>query len=168
MTYNLYREQTFQPKGAYTCWFQPYKENRPCTYNHTRKKNGKTYVYCPITKSYLDKNQVGAAFKEVKSFQPAFVHTDKHVRTHYTICICILLAGCNGHKQAQGKTDRRSWQRGDSSQCAEKMRAGANGAKGSGKRLMPLTEEQKTTMNLFNCGYLTKSSYLKSIGVGGV
>ncbi len=33
------------------------------------------------------------------------------------------------------------------------------------RNLYPTTEEQKSILELFNCGYLVESSYLRSIGI---
>ena len=38
----------------------------------------------------------------------------------------------------------------------------------STKKLIPPTEEQKSILKLFDCGYLTEGSYLRSIGIGRV
>ena len=42
------------------------------------------------------------------------------------------------------------------------------GTKYGGKKLIPTTEEQKSILELFDCGYLVESSYLRSIGIGSV
>ena len=43
-----------------------------------------------------------------------------------------------------------------------------NGIKYSGKKLIPTTGEQKSILELFDCGYLAEGSYLRLIGVGRV
>ena len=35
-------------------------------------------------------------------------------------------------------------------------------------KLIPTTEEQKSILELFDCGYLVEGSYLRSIGIGRI
>jgi len=123
-------------------------------------------------KSYRDKNRVEEAFKEVKSFlkfKPTFVYTKEHVRAHYTICILSYLLDMTvtnklreqpiegiGSVRKVHKTLKRS----------EIGKISVNGTKYSGNKLIPTTEEQKSILELFNCGYLVEGSYLRSIGIG--
>ncbi len=125
-------------------------------------------------KSYRDKNRVEEAFKEVKSFlkfQPTFVYTKEHVRAHYTICVLSYLLDLTvtnklreqpiegiGSVRRVHKTLKRS----------EIGKISVNGTKYSGKKLIPTTEEQKSILELFDCGYLVEGSYLRSIGIGRV
>lgn len=127
-----------------------------------------------LIKSYRDKNRVEEAFKEVKSFlkfQPTFVYTKEHVRAHYTICILSYLLDMTvtnklreqpiegiGSVRRVHKTLKRS----------EIGKISVKGTKYSGKKLIPPTEEQKSILKLFDCGYLTEGSYLRSIGIGRV
>ena len=127
-----------------------------------------------LISAYRDKNRVKEAFKQVKSFlkfQPTFVYTDEHVRAHYTICILSYLLNVTVTNKLREKPIEDLGSVGKVHSALRRCELGQIRVKGterSGERLMPLTEEQKTIMNLFNCGYLTKSSYLKSIGVEGV
>ena len=127
-----------------------------------------------LIKSYRDKNRVEEAFKEVKSFlkfQPTFVYTKEHVRAHYTICILSYLLDMTvtnklreqpiegiGSVRRVHKTLKRS----------EIGKISVKGTKYSGKKLIPPTEEQKSILELFDCGYLTEGSYLRSIGIGRI
>jgi transposase len=127
-----------------------------------------------LIKSYRDKNRVEEAFKEVKSFlkfQPTFVYTKEHVRAHYTICILSYLLDMTvtnklreqpiegiGSVRRVHKTLKRS----------EIGKISVNGTKYSGKKLIPPTEEQKSILELFDCGYLAEGRYLRSIGIGRV
>jgi transposase len=124
-----------------------------------------------LIKSYRDKNRVEEAFKEVKSFlkfQPTFVYTKEHVRAHYTICILSYLLDMTvtnklreqpiegiGSVRRVHKTLKRS----------EIGKISVNGTKYSGKKLIPPTEEQKSILELFDCGYLAEGRYLRSIGI---
>lgn len=117
-----------------------------------------------LISAYLGKNQIEEAFKEVKSFlkfQPTFVHTDEHVRAHYTICILSYLLNMTianklkerpinevGSVRRVYKTLRR----------CELGRVSVNGINRSGLRLMPLTADQKSILELFNCSCLAQSS----------
>lgn len=127
-----------------------------------------------LIKSYRDKNRIEEAFKEVKSFlkfQPTFVYTKEHVRAHYTICILSYLLDMTvtnklreqpiegiGSVRRVHKTLKRS----------EIGKISVKGTKYSGKKLIPPTEEQKSILELFDCGYLAEGSYLRSIGIGRV
>lgn len=127
-----------------------------------------------LISAYRDKNRVEEAFKEVKSFlkfQPTFVYTDEHVRAHYTICILSYLLDVTVTNKLREKPIEDLGSVGKVHSALRRCELGQIRVKGterSGERLIPITKEQKTIMNLFNCGYLTKSSYLKSIGVGSV
>jgi len=125
-------------------------------------------------KSYRDKNRVEEAFKEVKSFlrfQPTFVYTKEHVRAHYTICILSYLLDLTVTNKLREQpiegigSVRRAYKTLKSSEIGK---ISVNGTKYSGKKLIPTTEEQKSILELFNCGYLVEGSYLRSIGIGRV
>lgn len=38
----------------------------------------------------------------------------------------------------------------------------------NGLKLMPLMDEQKSVLNLFDCNYLVRKDFLKSIGIKGL
>jgi transposase len=123
-----------------------------------------------LISAYRGKNQIEEAFKEVKSFlkfQPTFVYTDEHVRAHYTICILSYLLDMTiTNKLKERPIDEVGSARKvhkTLSRC-ELGKVSVNGTNRSGLRLMPLTADQKSIMELFNCSYLAKSSYLRSIG----
>ena len=127
-----------------------------------------------LISAYRDKNRVEEAFKEVKSFlkfQPTFVYTDEHVRAHYTICVISYLLDITitnkirekpieevGSVRAVHRTLRR----------CELGNVCVRGTNRSVNKLMPLTNEQKSVMGLFDCSYLAEGSYLRSIGVEGM
>jgi transposase len=127
-----------------------------------------------LISAYRGKNQIEEAFKEVKSFlkfQPTFVYTDEHVRAHYTICILSYLLDMTiTNKLRERPIDEVGSARKvhkTLSRC-ELGKVSVNGTNRSGLRLMPLTADQKSIMELFNCSYLAKSSYLRSIGAEGM
>jgi len=127
-----------------------------------------------LISAYRGKNQIEEAFKEVKSFlkfQPTFVYTDEHVRAHYTICILSYLLDMTITNKLRV---RPIYEVGSArkvhktlSRC-ELGKVSINGTNRSGLRLMPVTADQKSIMELFNCSYLAKSSYLRSIGAEGM
>ena len=124
-----------------------------------------------LISAYRDKNRVEEAFRELKSFlkfKPSFVYTDKHVRAHYTICILgYLLDVTITNKLRKNPSEEVSSVRKVHSvlgRC-EFAKLGMRGTKCEGKKLMPLTDVQKSILELFNCKYLEESRYLKSIGV---
>ena len=127
-----------------------------------------------LIKSYRDKNRVEEAFKEVKSFlkfQPTFVYTKEHVRAHYTICILSYLLDVTVTNKLREQpiegigSVRRVHKTLKSSEIGK---ISVKGTKYSGKKLIPPTEEQKSILELFDCGYLAEGSYLRSIGIGRV
>ncbi|MCX6673838.1 MAG: transposase, partial [Methanothrix sp.] len=126
-----------------------------------------------LISAYRGKNQIEEAIKEVKSFlkfQPTFVYTDEHVRAHYTICILSYLLDMTITNKLREKpidevgSTRKVHK--TLSRC-ELGKVSVNGTNRSGLKLMPLTADQNSIMELFNCSYLAQSSYLRSIGVGG-
>jgi len=116
-----------------------------------------------LISAYRDKNRVEEAFKEVKSFlkfQPTFVYTDEHVRAHYTICILSYLLDVTVTNKLREKLIEDLGSVGKVHNVLRRCELGqirVKGTKRSGNRLMSLTKEQKTIMNIFNCGYLGKS-----------
>jgi transposase len=121
--------------------------------------------------AYRDKNRVEEGFREVKSFlkfQPTFVYTDDHVRAHYTICILGYLLDVtvtNRLREAPvGDVGSVSKVYSTLERC-EVAKLGVRGTKCEGKKLMPVTDVQKSIMGMFNCRYLGESEYLKSIGI---
>jgi transposase len=121
--------------------------------------------------AYRDKNRIEEAFRDVKSFikfQPTFVYTDDHVRAHYTICILSYLLDMTvtnrlRQKPIEGissvekvyKTFRR----------CEVGKLSVRGTNCDGLKLMPITEEQKNVLKLFDCNYIVRGEFLKAIGV---
>ena len=126
-----------------------------------------------LISAYRGKNQIEEAFKEVKSFlkfQPTFVYTNEHVRAHYTICVLShLLDMTITNKLREKPIDEVGSAREDHktlSRC-ELGKVSVNGTNRSGLKLMSLSADQESIMELFNCSYLAQSSYLRSIGAGG-
>ena len=126
-----------------------------------------------LISAYRGKNQIEEAFKEVKSFlkfQPTFVYTNEHVRAHYTICVLSYLLDMTITNKLREKpidevgSTRKVHK--TLSRC-ELGKVSVNGTNRSGLKLMPLTADQNSIMELFNCSYLAQSSYLRSIGAGG-
>jgi len=126
-----------------------------------------------LISAYRGKNRIEEAFKEVKSFlkfQPTFVYTEEHVRAHYTICVLSYLLDMTITNKLREKpieevgSARKVYK--TLSRC-ELGKVSVNGTNRSGLKLMPLTADQKSIMELFNCSYLAQSSYLRSIGAGG-
>lgn len=121
--------------------------------------------------AYRDKNRIEEAFRDVKSFikfQPTFVYTDDHVRAHYTICILSYLLDMTvtnrlrqkpiegiGSVEKVYKTLRR----------CEVGKLNVKGTDWSGLKLVPITDEQKNILKLFDCNYIVRGEFLKSIGI---
>jgi transposase len=127
-----------------------------------------------LISAYRGKNRIEEAFKEVKSFlkfQPTFVYTEEHVRAHYTICVLSYLLDMTITNKLREKpieevgSTRKVYK--TLSRC-ELGKVRVNGTNRSGLKLMPLTADQKSIMELFNCSYLAQSGYLRSIGAGGM
>ena len=127
-----------------------------------------------LISAYRGKNRIEEAFKEVKSFlkfQPTFVYTEEHVRAHYTICVLSYLLDMTITNKLREKpieevgSTRKVYK--TLSRC-ELGKVRVNGTNRSGLKLMPLTADQKSIMELFNCSYLAQSGYLRSIGTGGM
>ena len=93
-----------------------------------------------LISAYRDKNRIEEAFRDVKSFIK-FQPTFVYTDDHVRAhyTICIL-----SYLMDMKGTD-----------C-------------SGLKLMPLTDEQKSVLKLFDCDYLVRRNFLKSIGVKGL
>jgi transposase len=127
-----------------------------------------------LISAYRGKNQIEEAFKEVKSFlkfQPTFVYTDEHVRAHYTICILSYLLDMTVTNKLKERpidevgSARKVYK---ALRRCELGRVSVNSTNRSRLCLMPLTNDQKSIIELFNCSYVAKSSYLRSIGAEGM
>jgi len=124
-----------------------------------------------LISAYRDKNRIEEAFRDVKSFikfQPTFVYTDDHVRAHYTICILSYLLDVTVTNRLRQKPIEGIGSVDKVHRILRRCEAGKLGVKGfdrSGLKLMPLTDEQKSVLTLFDCNYIVKKEFLKSIGV---
>jgi len=127
-----------------------------------------------LISAYRGKNQIEEAFKEVKSFlkfQPTFVYTDEHVRAHYTICILSYLLDMTVTNKLKERpidevgSARKVYK---ALRRCELGRVSVNSTNRSRLCLMPLINDQKSIIELFNCSYVAKSSYLRSIGAEGM
>jgi Transposase len=127
-----------------------------------------------LISAYRDKNRVEEAFKEVKSFlkfQPTFVYTDEHVRAHYTICVISYLLDITITNKIREKPIEEVGSVRAVHRTLKRCELGnvcVRGTNRSVNKLMPLTDEQKSVMELFDCSYLAEGSYLRSIGVEGM
>lgn len=121
--------------------------------------------------AYRDKNRVEEGFKEVKSFlkfRPTFVYSNDHVRAHYTICILAYLLDVtvtNRLREAPVKNVGSVSKVYSTLERCEVAKLGVKGTKCEGRKLMHVTDVQKSIMELFNCRYLGEGEYLKSIGI---
>ncbi|RZN34309.1 MAG: IS1634 family transposase [Methanosarcinales archaeon] len=124
-----------------------------------------------LIKAYRDKNRVEEGFKEVKSFlkfQPTFVYTNKHVRTHYTICILSYLLDVTiTNKLRENKIEEVSSVN-KVYHILKRCVIGKIGLKGDKSRILKLTtmtNMQKNILEMFNCKHLGMNNHLKSIRV---
>ncbi len=121
--------------------------------------------------AYRDKNKIEEAFRDVKSFikfQPTFVYTDDHVRAHYTICILSYLLDMTITNRLRQKPIEGVGSVEKLHRILRGCEVGKLSVKGydrSGLKLMPLTEEQKNILKSFDCNYIVRGEFLKSIGV---
>ncbi len=121
--------------------------------------------------AYRDKNKIEEAFRDVKSFikfQPTFVYTDDHVRAHYTICILSYLLDMTITNRLRQKPIEGVGSVEKLHRILRGCEVGKLRVKGydrSGLKLMPLTEEQKNILKSFDCNYIVRGEFLKSIGV---
>ena len=124
-----------------------------------------------LISAYRDKNRIEEAFRDVKSFikfQPTFVYTDDHVRAHYTICILSYLLDVTVTNRLRqepiegiGSVDKvHRILRG-----CEVGKLSVKGSDCSGLKLMPLTDEQKNVLKRFDCNYIVRGEFLKSLGI---
>ena len=124
-----------------------------------------------LISAYRDKNRIEEAFRDVKSFikfQPTFVYTDDHVRAHYTICILSYLLDVTVTNRLRQKPIEGIGSVDKVHRILRGCEVGKLSVKGSdcsGLKLMPLTDEQKSVLKLFDCDYLVRRDFLKSIGV---
>jgi transposase len=124
-----------------------------------------------LISAYRDKNRIEEAFRDVKSFikfQPTFVYTDDHVRAHYTICILSYLLDVTVTNRLRQEPIEGIGSVDKVHRILGRCEAGKLSVKGSdfsGLKLMPLTDEQKSVLTLFDCNYIVKKEFLKSIGV---
>ena len=124
-----------------------------------------------LIRAYRDKNRVEEGFREVKSFlkfRPTFVYRNDHVRAHYTICILAYLLDVtvtNRLREAPVEDVGGVRKVYSTFGRCEVAKLGVRGTKCEGKKLMPVTDVQKSIMGMFNCRYLGESEYLKSIGI---
>ncbi len=120
--------------------------------------------------AYRDKNKIEEAFRDVKSFikfQPTFVYTDDHVRAHYTICILSYLLDMTITNRLRQKPIEGVGSVEKLHRILRGCEVGKLSVKGydrSGLKLMPLTEEQKNILKSFDCNYIVRGEFLKSIG----
>lgn len=95
-------------------------------------------------------------------------YSNDYVRAHYTICIQAYLLDVtviDRLRKAQVE-DVGSVRKVYSTlgRC-EVVKLGVKGTKCEGRKLMHVTDVQKSIMELFNCKYLKESGYSKSIGI---
>ncbi|MBU4076554.1 MAG: hypothetical protein KKI06_07585, partial [Euryarchaeota archaeon] len=101
-------------------------------------------------------------------FQPTFVYTDDHVRAHYTICILSYLLDVTVTNRLRQKPIEGIGSVDKVHRILRGCEVGKLSVKGSdcsGLKLMPLTDEQKSVLKLFDCDYLVRRDFLRSIGV---
>jgi len=124
-----------------------------------------------LINAYRDKNRIEEAFRNVKSFikfQPTFVYTDEHVRAHYTICILSYLLDVTITNRLRQKPIEEIGSVEKVHRILRRCEVGKLSVKGTdccGLKLMPITDEQKSVLRLFDCNYIVKNEFLKSIGV---
>jgi transposase len=121
--------------------------------------------------AYRDKNRIEEAFRDVKSFikfQPTFVYTDDHVRAHYTICILSYLLDMTVTNRLRQKPIEGIGSVEKVYKTLRRCEVGKLSVKGTdcdGLKLMPTTDEQKNVLKLFDCNYIVRGEFLKSIGI---
>lgn len=124
-----------------------------------------------LINAYRDKNRIEEAFRNVKSFikfQPTFVYTDDHVRAHYTICILSYLLDVTVTNRLRQKPIEEIGSVEKVHRILRRCEVGKLSVKGSdrsGLKLMPITDEQKSVLRLFDCNYIVKGEFLKSLGI---
>jgi transposase len=124
-----------------------------------------------LISAYRDKNRIEEAFRDVKSFikfQPTFVYTDDHVRAHYTICILSYLLDVTVTNRLRQEPIQGIGSMEKVYRILRRCEVGKLSVKGSdcnGLKLMPLTDEQKSVLTLFDCNYIVRGEFLKSLGI---
>jgi len=124
-----------------------------------------------LISAYRDKNRIEEAFRDVKSFikfQPTFVYTDDHVRAHYTICILSYLLDVTVTNRLRQKPIEGIGSVDKVHRILRGCEVGKLSVKGSdcsGLKLMPLTDEQKNVLKRFDCNYIVRGEFLKSLGI---
>jgi transposase len=124
-----------------------------------------------LISAYRDKNRIEEAFRDVKSFikfQPTFVYTDDHVRAHYTICILSYLLDVTVSNRLRQEPIEEIGSVDKVHKILRRCEVGKLSVKGSdcnGLKLMPLTDEQKSVLTLFDCNYIVRGEFLKSLGI---
>src|SRR3990172_6929952 len=124
-----------------------------------------------LISAYRDKNRIEEAFRDVKSFikfQPTFVYTDDHVRAHYTICILSYLLDVTVTNRLRQKPIEGIESVDKVHRILKGCEVGKLSVKGSdcsGLKLMPLTDEQKNVLKRFDCNYIVRGEFLKSLGI---
>lgn len=124
-----------------------------------------------LISAYRDKNRIEEAFRDVKSFikfQPTFVYTDDHVRAHYTICILSYLLDVTVTNRLRQKPIEGIGSVEKVHRILRGCEVGKLSVKGSdcsGLKLMTLTDEQKNVLKLFDCNYIVRGEFLKSLGI---
>jgi transposase len=124
-----------------------------------------------LINAYRDKNRIEEAFRNVKSFikfQPTFVYTDDHVRAHYTICILSYLLDVTVTNRLRQKPIEEIGSMEEVHRILRRCEVGKLSVKRSdrsGLKLMPITDEQKSVLRLFDCNYIVKGEFLKSLGI---
>jgi len=123
-----------------------------------------------LISAYRDKNQIEAAFKEVKSFikvQPFHVWEPTHVKAHYTICVLsylldITIANRLREKDIGIKSPQKVYE------IMKSGIVGKIGLKNTSKeslKLITLQTQQKKILELFHKEHIAENKHLKSIGI---
>jgi len=138
---------------------------------HTLESEGDRLKPEELIRAYRDKNRIEEAFRDVKSFikfQPTFVYTDDHVRAHYTICILSYLLDVTVTNRLRQEPIEEISSVDKVHKILRRCEVGKLSVKGSecnGLKLMPLTDEQKSVLRLFDCNYIVRGKFLKSLGI---
>jgi len=124
-----------------------------------------------LISAYRDKNRIEEAFRDVKSFikfQPTFVYTDDHVRAHYTICILSYLLDMTVTNRLRQQPIEGIGSVDKVHRILRRCEVGKIRVKGTdfgGLKLMPLTDDQNNILKLFDCNYIVRREFLKSLCV---
>jgi hypothetical protein len=101
--------------------------------------------------------------KSFIKFQPTFVYTDDHVRAHYTICILSYLLDITVANRLRQQPIERIGSMEKVYRILRRCEVGKLSVRGTdrdGLKLMPLTDEQKNILKLFDCNYIVKGDFL--------